>query len=73
MTPPLAPPLAVPGHEYTRDRAPYDCPIGLAQWRYRWSCGCGATGRWQTTSTSLAYRGWRQHLKNLRTRGKCKA
>jgi hypothetical protein len=60
-------------HHFARDRAPIASTTIPTLWRYRWSCSCGATGRWQTTSTSLAYRGWRQHLKNLRTRGKCKA
>lgn len=72
MTSPPDPLLEIPGHAYTRDRAPYDDPIGLArlepQWRYRWSCSCGAAGRWQTTSASLAYRGWRKHIENLRFR-----
>lgn len=64
-----SPRSTIPGHEFDRDRTPYDDPMMLTPWRYRWNCSCGSQGRWQTTSASLAYRGWRKHLKNLRQRG----
>jgi hypothetical protein len=65
-------PVSIDGHSYAQDRAPYDDPIGLTAWRYRWTCSCGGTGNWYLTDqdTGANYRGWRKHCSNLRDRGR---
>lgn len=57
-------------HEYARDRAPYDDPIGLAQWRYRWACSCGGSGNWHLGTAWQVYQGWRKHIDNARARAR---
>jgi hypothetical protein len=49
------------GHEYARDRAPYDDPIGLVRWRLRWTCSCGRDGAWTLRGEYRVYRSWASH------------
>lgn len=62
-TPPLAPPLALAGHEFSRDRSPVDCPIRITSWRWRWHCSCGDTGTWQAVATWRIHRDWVEHVR----------
>lgn len=57
-------------HEYIRDRGPYDDPLLITAWRWRWLCSCGSEGRWQTEGQRVAELGWRKHVKNLRERAR---
>jgi hypothetical protein len=52
------------GHTFALDRAPYDDPIGLTTWRYRWNCGCDRTGVWRA-SEALARHGWALHVRRM--------
>lgn len=60
-------PYAVNGHEYARDRGPYDDPgtppFGryVPLWRRRWACSCGQTGDWFVRTEEQTHQDWRAH------------
>jgi hypothetical protein len=54
--------VTVAGHDYARDRAPYDDPMRRDLWRRRWNCGCGEVGDWSLRSEAQTHADWLRHV-----------